>query len=136
MILQIRCTKCNGQVIERDALDGEEKLCLNCGFGQIATIVPNEALADDAEDYLLRNRSDGWSDTYYNLKSPYSIRKERGQVGRTNRLGTRRKKQEYEQAKRKNKPKRIDTRQKVTKETIDTWDRIKEELNLHRKTTS
>ena len=136
MISKLACTRCNGQVIERDGLDGMELLCLNCGFGQIPNIIPNEALANDSEDYQLRNRSDGWSDTYLNLKSPYSIRKERGQVGRTNRLGTRRKKQEYEQAKRKNKPKRIDTRQKVTKETIDTWDRIKEELNLHRKTTS
>ena len=127
MILQIRCTKCNGNVIEREGLDGEEKLCLNCGFGQTATIVPTQALADDAEDYQLRNRSDGWSDTYIDLHSPYAIRKERGQVGKTNRLGTRSKKQ-YELTKRKNKPKRIDTRQKVTKQTIETWNRINLEL--------
>ena len=127
MISKLACTKCNGQVIERDGLDGMEQLCLNCGFGQIPNIIPTEALADDSEDYQLRNRSDGWSDTYYNLKSPNTIRRERGQLGITNRLGTRSKKQ-YEQTKRKNKPKRIDTRQKVTKETIDTWNRIKLEL--------
>ena len=104
MILQIRCTKCNGNVMERDGLDGEEKLCLNCGFGQIAAIVPNQELADDSEDYQLRNRSDGWSDTYYDLHGT------RGQSGKTNR------------------PKRIDTRQTVTKETIETWNRINKEL--------
>jgi len=107
MILQIRCTKCNGQVIERDGLDGEEKLCLNCGFGQIANIIPNQALADDAEDYQLRNRSNGWSDTYRDL---YGTRRtSRGQIGKTNRLGT-------------------TSRQKVTKQTIDTWNRINKEL--------
>ena len=121
MILQIRCTKCNGNVMERDGLDGEEKLCLNCGFGQTAAIVPNQELADDSEDYQLRNRSDGWSDTYYDLHGT------RGQSGKTNRLGTRSKKQ-YELTKRKNKPKRIDTRQTVTKETIETWNRINKEL--------
>ena len=125
MILQIRCTKCNGNVMERDGLDGEEKLCLNCGFGQIANVIPNQELADDAEDYQIRNRSDGWSDTYLDLYG--TTRKSRGQVGKTNRLGTRSKKQ-YELTKRKNKPKRIDTKQKVTKETIQTWNRIKEEL--------
>ena len=135
MISKLACTRCNGQVIERDGLDGFEQLCLNCGFSQIPNIIPTETLANDSEDYQLRNRSDGWSDTYLNLKSPYSIRKERGQVGITNRLGTN-KKHLYEQAKLNNKPKRIDTRQKITKEIIDTWDRIKEELNLHRKTTS
>jgi len=128
MILQIRCTKCNGNVIERDGLDGEEKLCLNCGFGQTATIIPNQALADDAEDYQIRNRSDGWSDTYIDLFSPYAIRKQRGQVGKTNRLGSRKPKGRY-------KPKRIDTKQKVTTETIQTWNRIKEELELTKDTS-
>ena len=99
--------------MERDGLDGEEKLCLNCGFGQIANVIPNQELADDAEDYQIRNRSDGWSDTYLDLYG--TTRKSRGQVGKTNRLGSR-------------KPKRIDTKQKVTKETIQTWNRIKEEL--------
>ncbi len=118
MILQIRCTKCNGNVIEREGLDGEESLCLNCGFSQIPNIIPTQALADDAEDYQLRNRSDGWSDTY-SLR-----RKERGRIGKTNRLGTNNK------PKGRYKPKQIDNRQTVTKETIDTWKRIKEELEL------
>ena len=123
MIMQIRCTKCNGNVIERDGIDGMEQLCLNCGFGQTATIIPNQELADDAEDYQIRNRSDGWSDTYIDLFSPYAIRKQRGQVGKTNRLGSRK-----PLGKVSPKPKQIDTRQKVTKETIQTWNRIKEEL--------
>ena len=59
MILRTPCTKCNGQVLERDGLDGFEQLCLNCGFGQVANIVPTEALADESEDYNLRNRSNG-----------------------------------------------------------------------------
>ncbi len=105
MILQIRCTKCNGKVIEREGLDGEEKLCLNCGFGQIANVIPDEALAKDSEDHQVRNRGNGWIDSYADLRSPYTIRKDRGQ--RTN---WRKKKQ------------------KVTKETIETWNRIKEEL--------
>ena len=116
MISKLACTRCNGQVIERDGLDGFEQLCLNCGFSQIPNIIPNESLADESEDYQLRNRSDGWSDTYRNLKSPYSIRKERGQVGRTNRLGTRRK--------------------KVTTEDIKTWNRLSKELTLKRKTST
>ena len=118
MILQIRCTKCNGNVIEREGLDGEESLCLNCGFSQIPNIIPTQALADDAEDYQLRNRSDGWSDTY-SLR-----RKERGRIGKTNRLGTNNK------PKGRYKPKQIDTRQTVTKETIDTWNRMNKELGL------
>ena len=56
MISQIPCTKCNGQVVERDGLDGYEKLCLNCGFGQVQNIIPTAALADEAEDYNLRNK--------------------------------------------------------------------------------
>ena len=56
MISQIPCTKCNGQVVERDGLDGYEKLCLNCGFGQVQNIIPTEALAIEAEDYDLRNK--------------------------------------------------------------------------------
>ena len=130
MISKLACTRCNGQVMERDGLDGAEKLCVNCGFGQTPNIIPNEALANDSEDYQLRNRSDGWSDTYLNLKSPYSIRKERGQVGRTNRLGTRRnwnEKRKYEQTKRRQ-------RQKVTTEDIKTWNKLSKELTLDRKT--
>jgi hypothetical protein len=56
MISQFPCTRCNGQVIERDGLDGYEKLCLNCGFGQVQNIIPTVALADESEDYNLRNR--------------------------------------------------------------------------------
>ena len=59
MILRTPCTKCNGQVIDRDGLDGFEQLCLNCGFGQVVNIIPTEALADESEDYNLRNRSNG-----------------------------------------------------------------------------
>jgi len=132
MISKLACTRCNGQVIERDGLDGFEQLCLNCGFSQIPNIIPTETLANDSEDYQLRNRSDGWSDTYLNLKSPYSIRKERGQVGRTNRLGTRRnwnEKRKSEQTKRRQ-------RQKVTAEDIKTWNKLSKELTLNRKTTS
>ena len=121
MILQIRCTKCTGQVIERDGLDGNEKICLNCGFAQIPNIVPDEALAKDSEDHQVRNRSTGWSAQYVDLYG--TTRKSRGQVGKTNRLGSRKPKGRY-------KPKRIDTKQKVTTETIQTWNRIKEELKL------
>jgi len=92
------CTKCNGQVIERNGLDGMEQLCLNCGFGQIPNIIPTQALADDSEDYQLRNRSNGWSDSYYNLHVM------RGESGKT--------------------------KQKVTKQIIDTWNRVKDELKL------
>ena len=130
MISRLACTKCNGQVMERDGLDGAEKLCLNCGFSQIPNIIPNEVLANDSEDYQLRNRSDGWSDTYYDLKSPYGIRKERGQTVRTNRLGTRRnwnEKRKYEQQKR---------RQKVTTEDIKAWNKLSKELTLDRKTST
>ena len=122
----LACTRCNGQVIERDGLDGFEKICLSCGFSQIPNIIPSKALANDSEDYQLRNRSDGWSDTYYHLKSQYQMAKERGEVGRTNRLGTRRnwnEKRKSEQTKRRQ-------RQKVTTEDIKTWNRIKEELEL------
>jgi hypothetical protein len=59
VILQTPCTKCNGQVLERDGLDGQEKLCVNCGFSQVQNIIPTEALADESEDYNLRNRSNG-----------------------------------------------------------------------------
>jgi hypothetical protein len=55
MISAISCTRCTGQVIEREGLDGYEKLCLNCGFGQVQNIIPTEALAIEAEDYNLRN---------------------------------------------------------------------------------
>ena len=126
----LACTRCNGQVIERDGLDGAEKICLNCGFGQIPNIIPNEALSNDSEDYQLRNRSDGWSDTYHDLKSPCGIRKERGQTVRTNRLGTRRnwnEKRKYEQQKR---------RQKVTTEDIKAWNKLSKELTLDRKTST
>ena len=80
MILQIRCTKCTGQVIERDGLDGNEKICLNCGFAQIPNIVPDEALAKDSADHQVRNRSTGWSAQYVDLRSPYQLRKDRGQI--------------------------------------------------------
>lgn len=122
MILQIPCMKCSGQVMERDGLDGEEKLCLNCGFGQTPNIIPTQAIADDSEDYQLRNRSDGWSDTYYDLRG---IRAKRGQ-GKTNRLGY--KKTDKKLYELKNKPKRIDTKQKVTKQTVETWNRMNKEL--------
>ena len=56
MISAIACTKCTGQVIEREGLDGYEKVCLNCGFGQVQNIIPTAALAEDAYDYALRNR--------------------------------------------------------------------------------
>lgn len=56
MISQIPCTRCNGQVVERDGLDGYEKLCLNCGFGQVQNIIPTAALAAESADYQLRNR--------------------------------------------------------------------------------
>ena len=59
MISAILCTRCTGQVLERDGLDGYEKLCLNCGFGQVPNIIPTEALAIESEDYNLRNRSNG-----------------------------------------------------------------------------
>ena len=97
------CTKCNGQVIERNGLDGMELLCLNCGFGQIPNIIPTQTLADDSEDYQLRNRSDGWSGSYYNLHDAL-VPRIRGESGKT--------------------------KQKVTKQIIDTWNRVKEELKL------
>jgi hypothetical protein len=55
VILQIPCTKCQGQVLERNGLDGQEQICLNCGFGQVQNIIPSQALADESEDYNLRN---------------------------------------------------------------------------------
>jgi len=112
MILQIPCIKCSGQVVKRDGLDGEETVCLNCGFGQTPNIIPTQALADDSEDYQLRNRSDGWSDTYYDLRG---IRSKRGR-GKTNRLGY--KKTDKKLYELKNKPKQL-----ITKQTIDTWNR-------------
>ena len=39
------CTRCTGQVIERN--------------GQVANITPTEELAEESEEYNLRNRSDG-----------------------------------------------------------------------------
>ena len=56
MISAISCTKCTGQVIEREGLDGYEKGGLNCGFGQVQNIIPTAELAEDAKDYSLRNR--------------------------------------------------------------------------------
>ena len=53
------CTRCTGQVIQRNGLDGHEEICLNCGFGQVANIIPTVALAIESEDYNLRNRSNG-----------------------------------------------------------------------------
>jgi hypothetical protein len=53
------CTRCTGQVIERNGLDGHEAICLNCGFGQVANITPTEKLSAEAEEYNLRNRSSG-----------------------------------------------------------------------------
>jgi hypothetical protein len=55
VILRIPCTKCQGQVLERNGLDGQEQICLNCGFGQVQNIIPSQALADESEDYNLRN---------------------------------------------------------------------------------
>ncbi len=49
------CTKCNGQVIERNGLDGMELLCLNCGFGQIPNIIPKvtkETMSDIHLSYI------------------------------------------------------------------------------------
>ena len=59
MISAISCTRCTGQVIEREGLDGYEKLCLNCGFGQVQNIIPTEALAAESLDYNLRNKTAG-----------------------------------------------------------------------------
>ena len=99
-----QCTKCTGNVIERDGIDGMEQLCLNCGFSQIPNIIPDEALALDSEDFQRRNRGDFSAPPYpeYRSKSGWA-------------------KKQYEQAKRN---------QKVTHKEIDTWNRIKEELDL------
>ena len=59
VIAHAKCTRCTGQVIERDGLDGHEKICLNCGFGQVQNITPTEELAVESEEYNLRNRSNG-----------------------------------------------------------------------------
>ena len=59
MISETRCTRCTGQVLERNGMDGYEKLCLNCGFGQVPNIIPTEALAAESLDYNLRNRTGG-----------------------------------------------------------------------------
>ena len=99
-----KCIKCGGQVIIRDGLDGMEQLCLSCGCNQLPTITPDQALAADSEDYQARNRSNGWSPTYGELQSPYTIRRMRGQ--RTNynkRVG------------------RKSGRKKVTQKDIDQW---------------
>lgn len=104
MILHIRCTKCNGNVIERDGIDGMEQLCLNCGFSQIPNIIPDEALALDSEDFQRRNRGDFSAPPYpeYRRRSGWA-------------------KKQYEQTKRN---------RKVTLTEVDTWNRIKEELDL------
>jgi len=98
------CTKCQGQVIDRMYLEGTEKHCLSCGFNQVPIIIPDEVLAMDSEDFQRRNRGDFSAPPYpeYRSKSGWA-------------------KKQYEQTKRK---------QKVTIEDIETWNEIKEELDL------
>ena len=105
MILRIPCTRCNGQVIDRDGLDGFEQLCLNCGFGQVANIVPTEALADESEDYNLRNRGSG-------------MLTKRGVLNR-----------KYNGFHKPASPNpRQKPRQKVTLEQVETWNRFRDEV--------
>ena len=56
MISQTRCTKCSGQILERNGLDGNETICINCGFGQVPLITPTEALAKESREFQIRNR--------------------------------------------------------------------------------
>ena len=56
MISQTACTKCSGQVLERNGFDGDETVCLNCGFGQKKPIIPTEALGRESKDFQIRNR--------------------------------------------------------------------------------
>ena len=106
MISQIACVKCNGQVLKRDGLDGEEKVCLNCGHNQLPNIISTDALSKDSEDHQRRNRQ-WWSNAYNKVGLGKSIR-------RTSKL-------EYERAKRSRTS-------KVTQQTINTWNNIKNEL--------
>ena len=105
MILQTPCTKCNGQVLERDGLDGQEKLCVNCGFSQVQNIIPTEALADESEDYNLRNRGSGMLTKQGVLNRKYNgFHKPASPNPRQ-------------------KP-----RQKVTLEQVETWNRFRDEV--------
>ena len=56
MLSQTVCAKCSGKVLERNGLDGDETICINCGFGQKELIIPTEALARESKDYQIRNR--------------------------------------------------------------------------------
>lgn len=110
MILRIPCTKCNGQVLERDGLDGQEKLCVNCGFSQVQNIIPTQALADESEDYNLRNRSNM-------LTKQGLMNRQRNHAGTKGFGGT--------------QP--VRNREKVTTNQVKLWARLKEELDLKRK---
>jgi len=56
MFSQTACTKCSGQVLERNGFDGDETVCINCGFGQKEPIIPTKALARESKDFQIRNR--------------------------------------------------------------------------------
>ena len=72
----IICTRCNGQVIQRITLDGNELHCVNCGFNQVPTITPDKALARESNDLNVRTRSNGWKESYVELRPIYVCKKE------------------------------------------------------------
>jgi hypothetical protein len=107
MISKLACTKCNGQVIERDGLDGMEQLCLNCGFGQIPNTIPTKALGDESLDLQRRNQG---GRIYTKYESQKDIVRDSGGNGRFA------------------NPRRSNTRQKVTLEQIESWNKFRLEV--------
>lgn len=103
MISKLACTKCNGQVIERDGLDGMEKFCLNCGFSQIPNIIPTKALGDESLDLQRRNQG-GRIYTKYGAQE--NIVRDSGGNGRFV------------------NPRRSVSKQKVTMEQIESWNKF------------
>jgi hypothetical protein len=81
--LAIVCTRCNGNVIQRITLDEVEKYCVNCGFNQVPTITPDKALAKESHDFNVRTRSNGWKESYVELRPIYiSVKEENRELQR------------------------------------------------------
>ena len=120
MILRTPCTKCQGQVLERNGLDGQEQICLNCGFGQVQNIIPTQALADESEDYNLRNRG-----RTVLTKRGLLNRKGNHLGGGTAETGTK--------GFQKRVAEPVRNRSKITAEQVQLWDRLSKELDFKRR---
>jgi|14_taG_2_1085336.scaffolds.fasta_scaffold02550_17 hypothetical protein len=107
MILQIPCTKCKGQVLEREGLDGQEKVCLSCGFAQVPNIIPTNLLSNDSKFQQERDRNVGWVKSYGNWQDKVT--------------------------KEESKSPLLPTRQKLSINHIKLWGRLKAELDLQGK---